>query len=137
MPKPKANAKPSAATRTVDMFAPAAVEAAIAQAQVVAPEDLHDAPKVAETVEVAAERWRANAFFTQEHLSKHFNEGLPGKEKYRLTLKDGWRYLEQFRLDSKGGAYHYCGLMLRDDSLYELTGLFVAASKEKANAVPR
>jgi len=96
-----------------------------------ATEILSEASRLAETIEQAAERWRANAYFTQEHLSKHFNDGLPGKEKYRLTLKDGWRYLEQFRLDSKGGAYHYSGVMFRDDSLYELTGLFVRASKEK------
>lgn len=114
--------KSSAADRTVNMFQPI----------VPSTDDTPEAGRVSETIEVAAERWRANAFFTQEHLSKHFNAGLPGKDKFRLTLKDGWRYLEQFRLDSTGGAYHYCGVMFRDESLYELTGLFVKAAKEKA-----
>ncbi len=115
--------KPSAADRTVPMFSPV----------VPTTEDATDAPRMSETIEVAAERWRNNAFFTQEHLSKHFNESLPGKEKYRLTLKDGWRYLEQFRLDKSGGAYHYAGVMFADENLYELTGLFVKAAKEKQN----
>ncbi len=125
--------KASAADRTLDMYSAqtaAAVDAVLAQE---VHEDVTEATKQAETIEVAAERWRANAFFTQEHVSKHFNQSAPGKEKFRLTLKDGWRYLEKFSLDSKGGAYHYCGVMFRDESLYELTGLFVAASKEKAN----
>ncbi len=129
--------KPSAASRTMDMYSvqtAAAVDAVMAKE---VHEDVQEAHKQAETIEVAAERWRNNAFFTQEHLSKHFNESVPGKEKFRLTLKDGWRYLEKFSIDKSGGAYHYCGVMFRDESLYELTGLFVAASKEKANAVPR
>ncbi len=118
----KPNKKPSAADRTVDLFQPV----------VPTTEDqLSEVGRGNESIEQAAERWRATAFFTQEHLSKHFNESLPGKEKYRLTLKDGWRYLEQFRLDKLGGAYHYCGLMFQDDNLYELTGLLVKASKEK------
>ncbi len=117
--------KSSAADRTVGMFPdPAPV--------VLVTDDVTDAPRQAETIEAAAERWRANAFFTQEHLSKHFNDCVPGKEKYRLTLKDGWRYLEQFRLDKSGGAYHYCGLMFADENLYELTGLLAKASREKA-----
>ncbi len=129
--------KPDAASRTLDMYSPQNLRTEeVAQAKEVH-EDAPDGHKQGESIEVAAERWRANAFFTQEHLSKHFNAGLPGEEKYRLTLKDGWRYLEQFRLDSKGGAYHYCGVMFRDESLYEITGLFVAASKEKHNVSAR
>ncbi len=121
----KPQKKPSAADRTVGMFdAPPPLE-------VSTEDNLSEASRGSENIEQAAERWRNQAFFTQEHLSKHFNESLPGKEKYRLTLKDGWRYLEQFRLDSKGGAYHYSGVMFKDENLYELTGLFVKASKEK------
>ncbi len=117
--------KPNAADRTVGMFdTPAPVE-------VSTEDNLSEASRGSENIEQAAERWRNQAFFTQEHLSKHFNESVPGKEKYRLTLKDGWRYLEQFRLDKSGGAYHYCGLMFQDANLYELTGLLVKASKEK------
>ncbi len=123
--------KPSAASRTVDMFSVANVESAQAKAAVEAP-DVIGVPKQAESIEVAAERWRNNAFFTQEHVSKHFNGSVPGKEKFRLTLKDGWRYLEKFSLDKAGGAYHYCGVMFLDESLYDLTALFVAASREKA-----
>ncbi len=122
---PVAHKKPSAASRTIGIFEPPT-----------APEpditDVPDTARLPETIEAAAEKWRRTAFFTQEHLSKHFNESLPGKEKYRLTLKGGWRYLEQFRLDKSGGAYHYCGLMFADENLYELTGLLVKASKDKA-----
>lgn len=119
--------KPSAADRTLGMF------------DVPKPPELHtedtqlsEASRSNENIEQAAERWRANAFFTQEHLSKHFNESLPGKEKYRLACNDKWYYLEQFRLDGKGGAYHYCGLMFAEENLYELTGLLVKASRDKA-----
>ncbi len=115
--------KLSAADRTIGMFD---------QPVVPSTADAEPATRVAgETIETAAERWRTNAFATQ--TSKHFNDSVPGREVFRLTIKDGWRYLEQFRLDSAGGAYHYAGLMFRDENLNELAGLLVRAAKEKAN----
>ncbi len=124
----KAPKKPSAADRTIGMF-DRPVEPST--------DDTGGTVKwvgdgrIAETIEAASERWRNNAFATQEHVSKHFNESVPGTEKYRLTKKEGWWYLEQYRLDKSGAAYHYAGLMFADDNLYELTGLLVKASKEK------
>ncbi len=125
--------KLSAADRTIDLFTGAIAaqdKLSEAQAATVQP-DAPDALKVSETIEVAAERWRTNAFFTQEHLSKHFNEGLPGTAKFRLTEKDGWQFLEQFRLGRDGQAYSWTGIMFKDSDLFELAGVLVAAARVK------
>lgn len=94
-------------------------------------EDVQELPRQAETIEQAAERWRNNAFFTQEHFSKSFNNSEPGKGVFRLTEKDGNMYLEQFRLGRDGKAFHYAGLMFQSGDLYELTNVFVTASKAR------
>lgn len=93
--------------------------------------DAPDHTKQAETIEVAAERWRDRAFTSQEHLSKHFNDGVPGKAIYRVTTKNGWSFLEQFRLGKDGMAYSWTGVMFKPDDLYEITGVLVKASKER------
>ncbi len=125
--------KRSAADRTIDLFAGAiAAQDALSEKEAAtAQEDVKDAPKVSETIEVAAERWRNNAFFTQEHLSKHFNDGEPGKATFRLTEKDGWQFLEQFRHGKDGQAYHWTGLMFKDSDLFEIAGVVVKAAKAK------
>lgn len=117
--------KPSAADRTVDLFAPKE------------PTDFYEAAtepeafKGSETIEQAAERWRNNALFTAEHLSKHFNDSQPDTAKYRITVKGDWLFLEQFRLGKDGHAYHWAGLMFQEKDLYEVTSVFVKASKAK------
>ncbi len=125
--------KPSAQSRTIDLFAGAiaAQEALSDKEAATVQEDAPEAPRVSENIEKAAERWRNNAFFTQEHLSKHFNEGLPGTAKFRLTEKDGWQFLEQFRLGKDGEAYHWTGIMFKDSDMYELTSVLVKAAKAK------
>ncbi len=116
--------KPSAADRTVDLFAP--------KEQVLSTEDTTESVRLSETIEVAAERWRNNAFFTQEHFSKHFNDSIPGTAKYRITEKGGNMFLEQFRLGKDGEAYHWSGVMFASSDLNELTNVFVRAARSKA-----
>lgn len=118
--------KPSAADRTVDMFCSAPT--GFHQETTVEPEE--PTVKVAETIEQSAKRWRATAMFTSEHLSKHFNEGLSEKSVFRITTKDNMMFLEKFSNDVSGKAYGWAGVMFRTDELYELTGVFVKASKE-------
>ncbi len=123
MTSPK-SPKPSAADRTVDMFS-------VPQP---APEEVPEAEgtvRLPESIEAAAERWRANAIFTAEHFSKHYDANRPETSKFRLTSKDGNLFLEKFSLDVKGEAYHWAGLMFRESDLYELTSVFVKASKAK------
>jgi hypothetical protein len=119
--------KPSAALRTVDMFTGMTAVDAVQAVE----EDAKDSLKVSETIETSAERWRANAMFTAEHLSKHWNESKPETAKFRLTEKDGNLFLEKFSLDVRGEAYHWSGLMFRASDLYELTSVFVKAAKER------
>ncbi len=122
--------KKSAADRTVDLFSQAVTDAKdrelLAEATV---EDTVEVPRQSESIEQAADRWRQNAFFTQEHLSKHFNAGEPGKAVFRITEKDGWSFLEQLRLGKDGLAYHWTGLMFKTTDTYELTGVLLKAAK--------
>lgn len=131
-------AKKSAQDRTLDMFSQAVADARKAETDAglaqLASEDATEAPRQAENIEQAAERWRANAFFTQEHLSKHFNQGEPGTAKFRITEKDGWSFLEQFRLGKDGLAYHWTGLMFKTSDTHELTNVLLKASKAIASS---
>jgi len=125
-------AKPSAASRTVDMFSVLTKEQAdkqeAAEAASAAAEDAKEAPKQAETIEQAAERWRNNAFFTQEHMSKSWGNAIE-KGVFRLTERNGWLFLEQYRNGRDGMAFHWAGVMFPTTDLYELTNVFVKASK--------
>lgn len=117
--------KSSAASRTVDMFRPPEPEAN--------PEDAQDKPTVVtnESIERASERWRASAMMTQEHVSKHFNDGEPGKAVFRVTQKDNMLFLEQFRHGKDGQAFHWSGVMFKPGDLYELTECLVKAARER------
>lgn len=117
--------KPNAADRTVDIFT--------GQTNVEAKEEvLEETAKGSETIEQAAERWRNNAFFTQEVVSKSFGKPeTKNQSVYRLTTKDGWTFLEQYRMGKDGMAYHWAGIMFPESDLYEITSVFVRASKEK------
>jgi hypothetical protein len=118
--------KPSAADRTVDLFT--------RQSNMDAASEVVEAiqERVAESIEVAAERWRNNALFTAEHLSKCFNQSVPETAKFRLTEKGDQMFLEKFSLDGKGQSYGWAGVMFHKDDLYELTSVFVRASKARA-----
>ncbi len=124
-------AKPSAADRTVDMFS-------VPHAVVEIPVETSDAPEVAtnkaETIEQSAERWRANAFFTQEHLSKHWGNTEGQSGKYRLsksTRLPGWILVERMGLKD-GDVYSWTGIMFPASELNEITGVFVTAAKQVA-----
>lgn len=129
--------KSSAADRTVSLFQEAIQKATEPTKEEIAtaPEDAPEAIKApAETIEQQAQRWRDTAFYGQETVSKHFGVELmdkAGKETFRLTEKDGWMFLEKYANSKDGMAYHWSGVMFRSESLYELTGLFVKASRER------
>lgn len=125
----KKTQKPSASDRTIDIFTKQTNVEAAAEADLDKVEH-----KPSENIEQAANRWRDNAFFTQETVSKTFAK--PPEEKanvstYRLTEKGAWMFLEEFRNGKDGWAYGWTGIMFRSDSLYELTNVFVRAAKAK------
>ncbi len=136
MPKEKkvrTSGPASAVARTVDMFSghTQAEEAAVAA------EVITETYKGSETIEQAAERWRNNAMFTAEHLSKRWPDNVPNTDKFRITQKGDKLFLEKFSLGPNGvsgappTAYHWSGVMFSEDSLYELTNVFVKAAKAK------
>lgn len=125
-------AKSSAADRTVDLFAPPTKDV-VSVAQPLETDDASESKAPGGSIEVSAERWRANAFFTQEHLSKHFNQADQETGKFRITTSKGlpgWLLLERMGLN-KGDVYSWTGVMFKESELYEVTGVFVKASKAK------
>ena len=121
----KKNATVTASDRTIDMYTGSTNLEASEQS------DAKETAKSSETIEQMADRKRASMVFTAEHLSKHWNKNLPSTEKFRLTTKDGLMFLEKLELGSKGEAYAWSGVMFREESLYELTSVFVKASKDR------
>lgn len=120
--------KPSAEERTVDMFAaPKPVTETFLEDQE------PSGPRVGETIEVAAERWRANSFYTAEYFGKSWlNDLTEGASKFRLTEGGNLMFLDRFQMDKSGKvAAHWTGVMFRKDDLYELTSVFVAASRAR------
>lgn len=122
--------KPSAASRTVDLFSgKTAMEEAEAEAMAKA-EDVeeHHRP-LAEPIEKVMDARRDNCFEYQESLSKLWDSNP--NEKFRLTRKGDWMFLETIRHKDGKEAYAWTGVMFRYDSLYEITSVFYAAAKEK------
>lgn len=121
--------KPSAAARTVDLFSGKTQSEAEDEAERIrAGADLSESEKSRETLEEASNRWREAAFTGQEWTSKHF--GMPDKSgrEYRLSLRNGWLYLEQ--TDNGGtGAYHYGGIMFPEEALPKLATVIVEAAR--------
>lgn len=121
--------KSKAEDRTVDMFSG---KTRVEEIQV-AQEDVQDGHKAFESIEQQAERLREKAFEFAEHLSKNWGQFIDG-ETFRLTTRGEHMYLEQFRHNGQKDAYGYAGVMFPTKSLYELTGLFVKASKDRQAA---
>ena len=116
--------KPSAADRTVDMFTGSTNVEAAQQS------DVQEASKDAEpSIEANMDRYRDQAFYFQELVSKNFGEPQD-KETFRLTLKGGHMFLEK-KQNGAGEAYHWSGFMFRVSSLEELTTLFVQALRNQ------
>lgn len=116
-----------ASDRTVDMFTGlTAVESKESEEL-----DIQETEKGPdESIEQSAERWRNTALFTAEHLSKYFNDSIPGTSKFRLTEQNNNLYLEKFEVGKDGEAYSYAGLMFSTADLPELTSCIVAAYKD-------
>ncbi len=124
-----ARSKSSAAERTVDMFA------APRPAQELVPEYIAPEPKEGERVplEADADRLRDNAFKGQEWTDKYFKDPSVAEcNTYRLSLKDGYYYLERLSKNRNGGGiYAYTGVILPADDLFGVTNLLVLAARAK------
>ncbi len=109
--------KPSAHDRTVNMFEvpkealPEYVEADASEGRVSHTED--------------ADRLRDHAFQVQEWTSKSFGILTGNANEYRVTLRNGFYYLECVS-DAR-----YCGLMIPEADLFNLAGVIVDAAKAK------
>jgi hypothetical protein len=153
--------KPPAEARTIDMFS-GRTKAEEQVPPSVSEEDTMEHRDSGEpTIEEACDRYRAQAFIGQEWTSKFFpnsntggglqTEGVPAqvsdqtdtacqgtasdaKERFRLSCKAGWLYLEQLRSTPQGKAYHYAGVMFPENSLEELTHLFVRCARDRRTA---
>ncbi len=126
MPKPS---KPTAAERTVDLFTgKSKVEAQDEALRISTDADVSETAKSKETIEEASQRWREAAFVGQEWTTQHFGRPESKGRQYRLTLRNGWAYLEQ--TDSEGkGAYHYGGIMFPEYALPLLADVIVPAAR--------
>ncbi len=115
--------KPSAADRTIDMFASAPIETV--------PEERDEAGERV-PIEQDVDRLRDNAFKGQEWTSKHFaRQEAPGNE-YRVSMKNGHYYVESLH-KTQGGAtvYGYTGIMVHEADLYNLVSVMVQAVRDK------
>jgi hypothetical protein len=126
-----ASRKPKAEDRTIDIFSG---KTKLEEGQV--GEVIESTNQGSETIEEAAERWRANAFYTQETWSKtHPEPTKPLLSKFRLTESGELMLLEKFTMDATGlGSSHWTGVMFKQDDLYELTSCLVRASKKRQEA---
>ncbi len=115
--KPPKPYLPSASERTVNLFA-APVEPV--------PEYLEgDAKDRTENRTESSDRLRDNAFQVQEWTSKSFGITPGPANEYRVTLRKGFYYLECVS-DAR-----YCGLMIPETDLFNITGVIVDAAKAK------
>lgn len=119
--------KPSAATRTIDMFAPVRAQDE-REIEVLAPEEKGERT----TVEEDADRMRETAFKGQEWTTKYFGSVVAPGNEYRLSLRGQYYYLETIlKEQGKPLAYGYTGLMVHERDLLEMTKVLVAAVRAK------
>lgn len=120
--------KPSAASRTVDMFG------TVGPMDTRTAEVIEQEEKAGERVPVEddADRMREVAFKGQEWTTKYFgSKDAPGNE-YRLSHRGAYYYLETILKEvGKPTAYGYTGLMVHERDLMEMTKVMVAAVREK------
>lgn len=83
---------------------------------------------VRESIESAADKWRANAFQGQEWTSKHFGSPDAQDNQYRATLKGGVLYLEKLSANDSG-AYAYAGVMFPEADAPKIATVMVAAAR--------
>ena len=120
--------KPSAADRTVDMWA--APKAPVLEDA--SKEDSEDAHRAAEpSIEANADRWLEKAIETQQYLSKKFADNEPNSDKFRLTEHGDMMSLEKFGLGPDGKAFSWWLVQFGSKNLYELASVVVAAAKAR------
>lgn len=117
--------KPSAASRTIDMFGGPPKEATI--------EVIEDDEKgERKPLEDDADRLRENAFKGQEWTTAAFGKPEATGNEYRVSHKGEHYYLETLhKLPGGKTAHGYSGLMVHDRDLYNLVRVLVEAVKEK------
>ncbi len=118
--------KPSAADRTVDMFA------VIPQQE--RPIEAVEAEEKGErtTLETGADEMRAKAFAGQEWATKYFGKPDATGNEYRVSLQNGVYCVEALHKKPDGTmAYGYTGVMVHENDLYNLVRVLVEAVKEK------
>jgi hypothetical protein len=120
--------KPSAASRTVDMFAaPKPIEERPVE---VIENDAHEGERL--PLEQDVDRFRDSAFKVQEWTTKAFGQpDAPGNE-YRVSRK-GLHYLVETLAKTPGSAtaYGYVGVMVHERDLYAFVSVLVQAVREK------
>lgn len=116
--------------RTVDMFTGKSREDEKNEAQhLIDDRDLGESTREkVETIEQAADSRRETAFQGQQWTTKHF--GIPDAQgrQFRVSIRQGWCYLEQTD-GNGGGAYHYAGVMFPEYSLPRLCDCLVPAAR--------
>lgn len=129
----RSSKKSPANLRTIDLWTKKTQEEELLALQ----NDLTESPRGSETIEQAAERWRANAFYTQILASKH-HESEPSEKTdlgtFRITSAKelpGWWFLERFGNGKDGKAYSWTGVMFRDEDTYELASVVLKLARSK------
>jgi hypothetical protein len=129
--KPNGPKKPSAASRTVDMFAqPPPIDDRPIEVEEKAPE--HAGERV--PLEQDVDRMRDQAFLVQQWTTSAFgapeNQAVKSEE-FRITKRDGFYFVETLRSEPGKPAYGYSGVMVREENLYSLTACLVQAVRAK------
>ncbi len=120
--------KPSAASRTVDMFAqPPPMDAR--PIEVVEGEQHERVP-----LEDDVDNLRAEAFKVQAWSTAAFGSPEAAGNEYRVSFKDPHYYVETLaKTPGTRGAYGYVGLMVHERDLLNLTKVLVQAVRDKQN----
>jgi hypothetical protein len=102
--------------------------------------DIHEAALAkgdAKPMEEEADRWRASTFKTQEWMNKNFPVAKDGNRASQFRLSygmvggDGWYYLEELHSYSGKTVSSYRGMMCREEDLFALAEVIVAAARAK------
>ncbi len=122
--------RPSAAARTVDMFA-------APKPQDERPVEILEEDSKGERVPVEqdVDRLRENAFKCQEWATKAFGIPEVGGNEYRVSLRGQHYYIETLaKTPGTANAYGYVGLMVHERDLFNLAAVLVQAVRAKQAA---
>jgi hypothetical protein len=129
--------KPSAKTRTIDLFTGTTEqEEAIAAVEKIAEQEVREGP--ATPLEERTEAYRDSAFQAMEvfqscEFAKPRSElsAKDPKERFRVTRKGKWSFLECLRDTPAGLAYAWSGVMFLTEDTVELAEVLNAAAGTK------